>query len=198
MRSRTLERMRWLSVLCLAGAAMMFLSMARSDEAYRRQFVDMLPPVRGEDASGRFETALEAPYVIEMGVRLAAAEREKAEEFPGLPSVPIMLHAVFRDSKGIVTRVDVDAMDFLSSSGDEATFVSRPFLLSEPGAYQVTLSTREDRLPPRSLIRIVPAENILYLPEVMRMLGWLAFATGSALWIALAFARRYAPSDARR
>jgi len=175
---------------------MMFLAEGQADEAYRRQSVYMLPPIPGEDANGRFESARETPYVIEMDVRLAPAEQEKADKFPGLPSVPIMLRAVFRDPNRVVTRVDVDAVDFLSSSGDEATFVSRPFLLSEPGAYEITLSTREDRVPPRSLIRIVRAENVLYLPEVMRMLGWLAFAAGSALWLALAFARRYAPADA--
>lgn len=195
MRTRTLERLRWLSVLCLVGAALMFLCKARTDDAYHRQSITLASPAAGGVAIGDLLAAFTTRYRIETELPLPPAREDPSLRVSDVPDVPSALHAEFRPRDGKAFVFEAPAFHFDYGSGSEAWFVSDEFVLPERGEYTVSIEVGDGGLPSGRSLRIAPVEVFYYLPELMRLIGWLAFAIGSALWFALAFARRYARPD---
>jgi hypothetical protein len=196
MQARTLERLRWLSVVCLAGSALMFVGMARDEEAADAAIVVMPAPAMGGEVLARLATTTsDVPYRIEMTLPLAPAEEASARRTHP-PDVPAALRAEFRSEDGESTRIDVSPLRYEYLAGDGALFASEAFALPRSGTYDVSLTALGGALPPGRMLTIAPVDPLYVLPELTSMIGWTAFAAGSALWSALAFARRYAVSDA--
>ena len=198
MRSRTLERLRWLSVLCLAGAALMFFYKARTADAYHRQSIALASPAAGNVSTGRLLAAFTTRYRIETELPLAPAHEDPSPRVSDVRDAPAVLHAEFHSRGGEAFVFEAPAFHFESPAGSEGWFASDEFVLPGRGEYTVSIEIGDGGLPAGRTLRIAPVEVFYYLPELMSLIGWLAFATGSVLWLALAFARRYAPSDARR
>jgi len=198
MRTRTLERLRWVSVLCLIGAALMFLFKAHTDEAYRRQSITLASPATGSVATARLLAAFTTRYRIETELPLPPNREKPSMRASAVPDVPAALHAEFRSPDGHAFAFEARAFHFEYPTGSEGWFASDEFLLPRRGEYAVSLEVGDGGLPVGRMLRIAPVEVFYYLPELMSLIGWLAAGAGLALWTSLAFARRYAASDAPR
>ncbi len=201
MRSRTLERMRWLSVLCLAGAAMCFAWVEWQTNASRRDWADFPSPAPGMPVKVSVDVPSVRRYQLSMEMPLPAAARDSIH-MPELSPQSAGLRVVIDPRHGDSRMVEIPQLVFCSEFvwGGTATYCSEPFELSA-GSYEIEVSTAEHRLPPGralSIVKIGDDTGFWIMHGFMRFLGWVALATGTALWCALAFAHRYAPSDARR
>lgn len=201
MRSRTLERMRWLSVLCLVGAALCFALIERRAGAFEKDWADFPSPAPGAAVKAWIDLPEAAEYAIQMQMLLPTAARQEAH-LPSLPPEPVGLHVSIEMTPGAARTIDIAELAPCSESpwSGIVTYCSPPFEMP-PGRHDIEVSVTDDRLPPGRALSIVPVRVVsgfMIVQAFTRRLGWLAFAIGAALWIALAFARRYAPSDARR
>lgn len=201
MRSRTLERLRWLSVLCLIGAAICFALVERRASAFEKDWANFPSPVPGAAVKAWIDVPEAAQYAIQMDMPLPATARGAAH-FPTLPPQPAGLRLSINAAHGVAGMVDIH--EFRSCSEEVragiATYCSQPFEMPR-GWHDIEVSALDDRLPPGralSLVAIGEVSGFMIVQDFMRLLGWLAFAAGCALWIALAFAQRYAPADAPR
>lgn len=201
MRSRTLERMRWLSMVCLIGAAICFALVERRASAFEKDWANFPSPVPGEAVKAWIDVPEAAQYEIQMDMPLPASARGAAH-FPTLPPQPAGLRLSIDTAHGVAGMVDIH--EFRSCSEEAwagiATYCSKPFEMPG-GRHDIGISVSDDRLPPGRALSLVPIDLVshaMIVQEFTRFLGWLAFAAGCALWIALAFARRYAFSDAPR
>lgn len=198
MRTRTLERLRWLSVLCLVGSVSMFLCKVHTDDAYRRQSIRIASPEVGNVANARLLAAFTTRYRIETELPLPAAREDPSLHVSDVRDAPAALHAEFRSRDGKTFVFEAPAFHFEYSSGSGGWFASDEFVLPGRGEYALSIKVFDGGLPAGRTLSIAPVEVFYYLPEVMSLIGWLALATGAALWISLAFARRYAASDVPR
>lgn len=201
MRSRTLERMRWLSVLCLAGAAMCFALVERRANAFEKDWADFPSPAPGAAVKAWIDVPEAAQYVMQMEMPLSTAVRDEAH-LSSLPPKPAGLHVSIETTHGAARTIDIRELALCSESpwSGIAIYCSPPFEMP-PGRHDIEVSVLDDRLPPGRALSIVATgvvSGFMIAQDFMRFLGWLAFAIGLALWCVLAFARRYAPSDARR
>lgn len=201
MRTRTLERLRWLSVLCLAGAAICFLLVERRTNAVEAAWAHVPSPAPGMPVKARVEARDTAQYQIRMDMPLPAAARHDVH-FPGMPPQPAGLRLSIRSGRGAAKTVDIRELRFCSEfvGSGIATYCSEPFGIGA-GKHEVEVSVADDGLPPGralSLVAIGQGSGFLVVQDFMRFLGWGSLGIGSALWVALAFARRYAASDAAR
>lgn len=201
MRTRTLERLRWLSVLCLVGAAICFLLVERRTNAVEAAWAHVPSPAPGMPVKTTVEARDKARYEIQMDMPLPVAARHDVH-FPDLPPQPAGLRLSIGGGRGAAKTVDIRALHFCSETGwaGIATYCSEPFGI-EAGKHQVEVSVADDGLPPGralSLVEIAEGSGFLIVQDFMRFLGWASLGIGSALWIALAFARRYAASDVVR
>lgn len=202
MRSRTLEGMRWVSVLCLAGAALCFAQSARWERSVGRD--SLVLPAPGPHASVTGYVSVWQPRArnLELLVPLAKAESGGSSDRERTP-MPAALRVQFAHEGGATTTVDIDHFDFLSAIGQETIglYSSPPFDLPESGHYVVRISAANDDLPAGRLLRLNifnPGMGYFWVSDFTAGLGWFALAAGSALWLALAIARRYAPDDVPR
>lgn len=196
MQARTLEQLRWLGVGCLVGAVSMFLCKAHTDEAYRRQSITLASPLPGSVATASLLAAFTTRYRIEGELPLPPDREKLPMRASDVLDVPAALHAEFRSRDGEAFVVEAPAFHLEYPLGSEGWFASDEFVLPRRGEYAVSFEVGDGGLPAGRTLRIAPVEVFYYLPELMHLIGGLALATGIALWSALAFARRYAASDA--
>ena len=199
MRSRTLEGMRWVSVLCLAGAAICFLLVERRTNAVEAAWAHFPSPAPDMPVKATIEARDRAQYRIQMDMPLPVAARHDVH-FPDLPPQPAGLRVSI--GRGATKTVDVPRLVFCSEYawGGIAVYCSEPFGIGA-GKQEVEVSVADDGLPPGralSLVEIGEGSGFLIVQDFMRFLGWAALAAGAALWLALAIARRYAPDDVPR
>jgi len=202
MRSRTLERLRWLSVLCLAGAAMCCAQSARWERAVSRDSLVLPAPAPGGSVNGYVTVWQRQARSIEMLVPLAKPEVGKS---PGreLPPIPAALRVQFVHEFGAKTTINIDRFDFVAAINDGTIglYKSPHFDLPKSGYYVVSVSAANDDLRVGQLLQLNvfnPGLGYFWVSDFTAGLGWFALGIGAVLWLALAFARRYAPSDARR
>lgn len=201
MRSRTLERLRWLSVLCLIGAAICFALVERRARAFERSSAHFPSPAPGAPVKAMVDVAGPARYQLQMRMPMPAASRNLLH-MPELSAQPAGLRIAIDPRDGTAKTVDIPRLVFCSEYtwGGIAIYCSELFELS-PGPREIEVSIADDALPPGralDLVEVAPLSVADIAQGLVRFLGWLAFAAGLALWMALAFARRYAPSDAAR
>lgn len=201
MRTRTLERLRWLSVLCLAGAAICFMLVDRRTNALERGWAHFPSPAPGMPVRTMVDVQGTARYQVRMDTPLPLAARHDVH-FPDLPSQPADLRLSIGSGRGAAKTVDIGVLHFCSESGGDgiATFCSEPFEMAS-GQQDIEVSVADDGLPPGralSIVEIGEGSGFLIVQDFMRFFGWAALWIGGALWAALAFARRYAASDAPR
>lgn len=202
MRSRTLERMRWLSVLCLAGAAMCFAQSAKWERAVSRDSLVLPAPAPGASVNGHVTVWQRQARTVEMLVPVAKSDVGKSSSRER-PPMPAALRIEFTHESGAKMAVDINRFDFLAAidDGTIGLYESLPFDLPKSGHYAVSVSAASDDVHPGQLLQLNflnPGMGYFWVSDFIAQLAWVSFAIGAALWIALAFARRYAPSDARR
>lgn len=199
MRSRTLERLRWLSVLCLMGAAMCFLLADRSASMSEKDRADFPSPAPGAGVKVWVDVPEAAEYRIRMQMPLPTAVRHGAH-LPALAPEPVGLHVSIETKPGAARTIDIDELELCSRSSWSgiATYCSPAFEMLR-GRHDIEVSSRDGRLASGRALSLVPVRvvsDFMLVQQFTRNLGLLALAIGAALWIALAFARRYAPADA--
>lgn len=202
MRSRTLERLRWLSVLCLMGAAMCFAQSVRWERAVSRDSLALPAPAPGASVTGYVTVWQRQARSIEM---LMPLEKPEVGKSPGRerPPIPAALRVRFVHESGAKTTINIDRFDFVAAikDGTIGLYDSPHFDLPKSGYYVVSVSAANDDLRVGQLLQLNvfdPGLGYFWISDFTAQLAWVSFAIGSALWCALAFARRYAPSDARR
>lgn len=201
MRSRTLEAMRWVSVLCLAGAALCFAQVERRAGASERASARFPSPAPGAPVKAMVDVAGPTRYQLQMQMPMPAASRNRLH-MPDLPAQPAGLRIAVDARDGAAKTVDVPRLVLCSEYawGGIAIYCSEPFELSQ-GPHEIEVSIAGDALPPGralDLVEVAPLSIADIARDLMRFLGWFALAAGSALWFALAIARRYAPDDVPR
>jgi hypothetical protein len=201
MQARTLERLRWLSVLCLMGAAMCSLLVERRTNAVEAAWAHVPSPAPGMPVKAALDVRKTSQYQLQMDMPLPVAARHDVH-FSDLPPQPAGLRLSIGGRRGAAKTVDIRELRFYTEFawGGIATYSSEPFWIAS-GRQEIEISATDDRLPPGralSLVEIGEGSGFLIMQDFMRFFGWLALGIGAALWIALAFARRYAASDVPR
>lgn len=198
MRTRTLERLRWLSVLCLAGAAMCFALVERSASMSEKEWADFPSPAPGAAVKAWIDVPEAAEYSIRMLMPLPTTARQRPH-VPVLAPEPAGLRVSIETKPGAARTMDILELEPCSRSSWSgiATYCSPPFEMRR-GRHDIEVSSRDGRLPSGRALSLAPVRVVsgfMLVQQFTRHLGWLAFAIGSALWVALAFARRYARPD---
>lgn len=201
MRTRTLERLRWVSVLCLVGAAICFAWVERQTAGFEGAQANFPSPAPGAAVKASIDVPRSRSHEIRMEMPLPAAARDSLH-LPELPSQPAGLRVSVTTARRDAKQIDIRELRFCSEYpwGGIAIYCSEPFELSA-GRHEITVSVTDDRLPPGralSIVDIGDAAGFLIMRDFTRFLGWLALTIGAALWTALAFARRFVASDAPR
>jgi hypothetical protein len=198
MRTRTLERLQWVSVLCLMGAAVCFAWVERQTAGFEGAQADFPSPAPGAAVKASIDVPQSRSHEIRMEMPLPASARDSLH-LPQLPSQPAGLRVSVTTARRDAKQIDIPALRFCSEYpwGGIAIYCSEPFELSA-GRHEITVSVTDDRLPPGralSIVGIGDAAGFLIMRDVTRFLGWLALAIGAALWASLVFARPYVVSD---
>jgi len=194
--------MRWLSVLCLAGAALCFAQSARWERAVSRDSLALPAPTPRASVTGYVNVWDPRGRSVQMLVPLADADAGGSSDRER-PPMPAALRARFVHEGGATTTVDIDHFEFIAAIDEETIglYASPPFDLPESGHYVVRISAANGDVPAGQLLRLNvfdPGMGYFWISDLTAWLGWLGLAAGSALWLALAIARRHALDDVPR
>lgn len=197
MQARTLERLRWLSVVCLVSAAVGFMLVERRAHAFDNDTAHFPSPGPGVPVRAIVDVPITTRYVVQLD--LPSPVRDDA--LPSdLPPQPAGLRVSIRSDQGAANTVDIREFAFWSASARSgiASYSSAPFRVPA-GRQEIEVSSMDGRLPAGRALSFVESGDVsgfFVVQDVMRFLGWASLALGAALWSALAFACRYAASDA--